>query len=213
MKITIVYDNEAYREDLEADWGFSCLVEAENAPRILFDTGASGSTLLHNMEKLKIDPSSIDEVFISHAHRDHTGGLSDFLKVGEKVRLYVPSSLARTCSLKDMVSVNGPLQIHEDVFSTGELNGIEQSLVIRMRKGLAVITGCSHPGVGSILEAASRWGRVYALIGGFHGFREFDLLRDLELICPCHCTQFKSGMEKLYQEKYNSGGAGRTLQL
>lgn len=213
MKITIVYDNEAYREDLKADWGFSCLVEAENAPRILFDTGANGATLLYNMEKLNIDPSSIDEVFISHAHWDHTGGLSDFLRVNKKAKLYLPSSFAKTFSLKEAVSVKEPLQIHEDVFSTGELKGMEQSLVVKTGKGLAVIVGCSHPGVRSILEAASRLGRVYALIGGLHGFREFDLLRDLKFICPCHCSQYRLEVERLYPEKCNSSGVGRTLEL
>ncbi|KPJ51669.1 MAG: beta-lactamase [Dehalococcoidia bacterium DG_18] len=212
MTVTIIYDNVAYMEGLRADWGFSCLVETDNV-RILFDTGANGATLLYNMEKLNIYPSSVDEVFISHAHRDHTGGLADFLKVNKKARVYLPSSIAETYGLDKVVSVAGPIQIHEGVFSTGELKGTEQSLVVNTAKGLAVIAGCSHPGVSAILTAASRWGKVYALIGGLHGFREFDLLRDLGLVCPCHCTQFKSGIERLHPEKHNGGGAGRTLQI
>jgi len=213
MKITIIYDNEVYLEGLKADWGFACLVEAEKTPRILFDTGANGATLLYNMEKLSVDPTSIDEVFISHAHGDHTGGLSDFLKVNKRAKLYLPGSMAKIYSLEEVVSVKEPVQIHEGVFSTGELKGIEQSLVVKTAKGLAVIAGCSHPGVSAILAAASRWGKVYALIGGLHGFREFDLLRDLGLVCPCHCTQFRSQIEKFCGDKYNSGRAGRTLQL
>ncbi|TEU02685.1 MAG: MBL fold metallo-hydrolase [Dehalococcoidia bacterium] len=212
MTVTIIYDNVAYTEGLRADWGFSCLVETDNV-RILFDTGANGATLLYNMEKLNIYPSSIDKVFISHAHRDHTGGLNDFLEVNKRARVYLPSSIAKTYGLDRVVSVAGPIQIHEGVFSTGELKGIEQSLVVNTAKGLAVIAGCSHPGVSAILTAASRWGKAYALIGGLHGFREFELLRDLGLVCACHCTQFRSGIEKFCNEKYNSGGAGRTLQL
>jgi 7,8-dihydropterin-6-yl-methyl-4-(beta-D-ribofuranosyl)aminobenzene 5'-phosphate synthase len=50
MKITIIYDNTAFRKDFQADWGFSCLVEVENTPKILFDTGADGKILLNNME-------------------------------------------------------------------------------------------------------------------------------------------------------------------
>ena len=80
MKITIVYDNEACKEGLKADWGFSCLVEA-HGKRMLFDTGANGRILLENMEKLHIDPATIEEVFISHIHRDHTGGLAELLKL------------------------------------------------------------------------------------------------------------------------------------
>lgn len=213
MKVTIICDNETYLEGLKADWGFSCLVEVEETPRILFDTGANGATLLYNMKKLNIDPDSIDEVYISHTHRDHAGGLADFLKVNKQAKLYLPSSIAKTYGLEEVVSITEPVQIHEGVFSTGELKGIEQSLVVNTAKGLAVIAGCSHPGVSAILTAASRWGKVYALIGGLHGFREFELLRDLGLVCPCHCTQFKSRIEKLHREKYNGGGAGRTLQL
>jgi len=56
VKITIVYDNKVWKEGLEADWGFSCLVEDEKAQKILFDTGANGRILLSNMKKLDIDP-------------------------------------------------------------------------------------------------------------------------------------------------------------
>ncbi|MCE7748139.1 MAG: MBL fold metallo-hydrolase, partial [Candidatus Heimdallarchaeota archaeon] len=38
MKITIVYDNTSLRDDLEADWGFSCYIE-HLGTNILFDTG------------------------------------------------------------------------------------------------------------------------------------------------------------------------------
>ena len=37
MKITIIYDNTAFRKDLQADWGFSALIEAENTPKILWE--------------------------------------------------------------------------------------------------------------------------------------------------------------------------------
>ena len=90
MKVTIVYDNTAFRKDLQSDWGFSCLVEVENVPRILFDTGTEGRILLSNMGKLGIDPSLIEEVFISHSHLDHTGGIPEFLKVNQKAKFYVP---------------------------------------------------------------------------------------------------------------------------
>jgi len=103
MKITIIYDNTTSRQDLQPDWGFSALVEVEDtlspAPeqvrygvKILFDTGANGKILLSNMRKLKIDPLSIEKVFISHLHWDHTGGLSDFLKINPNIKkIYVPA--------------------------------------------------------------------------------------------------------------------------
>ena len=75
MKASIIYDNTAFRKDLRAGWGFAVLLEAKGK-RILFDTGGRGSVLLSNMSKLGIAPKQIDDVFISHAHFDHIGGLS-----------------------------------------------------------------------------------------------------------------------------------------
>ena len=94
MKITIIYDNTSFKKNLQADWGFSCLVEEKDSPRILFDTGANGRILLSNMEKLKIDPLSIEEVFISHLHWDHVGGLSELLKTNPNIKkIYMKSGL------------------------------------------------------------------------------------------------------------------------
>ena len=214
MKITIIYDNELYKKDLTPDWGFSCLVEVENCPKILFDTGANGSILLGNMKKLGLDPKSIEEVFISHAHFDHVGGLSDFLRVNNQVKIYVPVSFALDPSMaKEVITVTEPLQIHGNIYSTGELQGIEQSLVVKTKKGLVVIAGCSHPGVGNILEAASQFGKVSALVGGLHGFNQFDLIKDLDLVCATHCTQYKTEIKRLYPEKYIEGGVGKVIEI
>jgi len=213
MKITLIYDNEIHAAGLRSDWGFSCLTEGEGIPRILFDTGANGSILLHNMDKLTIDPLSIDMVVISHAHWDHSGGLSRFLDKNKGVKVYIPESCPQPPDAKEVISVKEPLEICSGVFSTGELKGIEQSLAVRTQKGLTVIAGCSHPGVENILNSASQVGSLYALVGGLHGFREFDAIKDLSLICPCHCTQFKSTIRSLYPQKYVDGGAGRIIEI
>lgn len=213
MRITLIYDNDVWQKGLEADWGFACLVQIEDTPAILFDTGTSGRILLSNMQKLNIDPSTISEVFISHAHFDHMGGLSDFLRENKDVKVYVPSSCPKPGEAREVVSVREPLQIHENVFSTGELRGIEQSMAIKTQEGIVVIDGCSHPGVGNILKAASKFGKVYALVGGLHGFKEFDVIKDLRYVCACHCTQFKSEMKSMYPEKWLEGGAGRVLEF
>jgi 7,8-dihydropterin-6-yl-methyl-4-(beta-D-ribofuranosyl)aminobenzene 5'-phosphate synthase len=56
------------------EWGYAALVEA-NGKRILFDTGARPETVLRNAQELGVDLSSVEEVVLSHNHRDHTGGL------------------------------------------------------------------------------------------------------------------------------------------
>ena len=211
MKITLIYDNEVWKEGFRADWGFSCLIEVYGK-KILFDTGANGSILLDNMKKLNIEPTMVDDIFISHAHWDHTGGLPDFLKINP-VKVYIPSSCQKPYGAKEVIKIKEPLKIDENIFSTGELMGIEQSLVVKTEKGLVVIVGCSHPGVKNILKAASQFGKTHALIGGLHGFSDFDLLRDLEFICPTHCTQFKSEIKSLYPEKYVRGGVGKVIEI
>ena len=93
MKITIVYDNCLGKVGLRTGWGFSALIETEDAPPLLFDTGADGATLLHNMKQLGIDPGRIGIIVISHAHGDHTGGLSDILEINKGAEIYVPASI------------------------------------------------------------------------------------------------------------------------
>jgi len=212
MKITIIYDNTVHQKGLKSDWGFSCLVEAYDK-KILFDTGTNGSILLHNMQRLNIDPTIIEEVFISHAHGDHTGGLPDLLRINNAVKIYIPVSCPEPPGASEVVRVKEPFKIHENIFSSGELKGIEQSLVVKTQKGLAVIVGCSHPGVKNILKAASQFGKPYAIIGGLHGFSDFNLVKDLEFICPTHCTQFKSKIELLYPKKYVRGGVGKVIEI
>mgnify|MGYP000223934204 CR=1 FL=1 len=215
MKITIISDNTVYSSGLRREWGFSCLVEAESTPRILFDTGASGSVLSHNMEKLKIDAKTIDCVFISHNHWDHTGGLKGFLKLNDNVKLYLPLSPFSFTQprAREVIRVKDSVKIYENVFSTGQLNGIEQSMVVKTDRGLVVIAGCSHPGVRNILNSARQLGRIIALIGGLHGFSDFDLIKDLDLICATHCTQYKDRIKNLYPEKFIEGGAGREIEI
>lgn len=211
MKITILYDNETLQKNLRSDWGFSCLVEVDDK-RILFDTGANGAILLGNMRTLKINPTIIDEVVISHEHWDHTGGLATFLKINP-VPVYTPVSCRDFQAAPELIRVSGPAAIHKDIYLTGELKKIEQSLIINTAAGLVIVVGCSHPGVDTILNATAQLGKPIALIGGLHGFNRFELLRDLHLICPTHCTQYISEIKSRFPDKYIQGGAGKVIEL
>jgi 7,8-dihydropterin-6-yl-methyl-4-(beta-D-ribofuranosyl)aminobenzene 5'-phosphate synthase len=213
MKITVVYDNCALRAGLGTGWGFSALIEPEGEPPILFDTGADGVILLRNMKRLGINPRRIGTIVISHHHYDHTGGLSDVVEVNKNARIYVPASITLRLPGQKVIPVSQPVRISETVFSTGELGRIEQSLTVKTTRGILVVTGCSHPGVGEILDAASRHGKIYGIIGGFHGFRDFARLNGLSFVCPCHCTQYKSELKGLYPDRYISCGAGLEVEF
>lgn len=56
------------------EWGYSALVEADGN-KILFDAGNRAETVLQNAKELGVDLSQVQDVFLSHNHGDHTGGL------------------------------------------------------------------------------------------------------------------------------------------
>ena len=134
LHLTVLYDNNSFRQGLVTGWGFSCLVEgAEGA--ILFDTGGDGAVLLANMKELGIDPGEIDIVVLSHVHGDHIGGLERFLAMNRTVTVYLPQSFP--AKLKDKLKssgieireVHGPTMICENVYSTGERGCPSQKLI------------------------------------------------------------------------------------
>ena len=58
--------------------GFSALATARQGERtatVLFDVGPYGDVWLANAERLAVDLSSIDVLFLSHWHWDHSGGI------------------------------------------------------------------------------------------------------------------------------------------
>ena len=79
MKLICLVDNAVQPSSgFWGEHGLAYLVET-NGQRILFDTGQSGTVLLHNLKLVGIDPVTIDAVALSHAHYDHTGGLPALL--------------------------------------------------------------------------------------------------------------------------------------
>jgi 7,8-dihydropterin-6-yl-methyl-4-(beta-D-ribofuranosyl)aminobenzene 5'-phosphate synthase len=130
FKVTVVYDNEALVEGLEADWGFSCFIEGKGTSKVLFDSGSRGTILLSNPKLLGIDPASIEFIIISHGHTDHTGGLAAILYLAKNATLYVPSTLHLGFPARNAIKVKGPVQIQDGSYSTGVLDGIEQAIVL-----------------------------------------------------------------------------------
>ncbi|NLZ19172.1 MAG: MBL fold metallo-hydrolase, partial [Bacteroidales bacterium] len=67
--------------------GLSVLLQSGTL-EILLDTGASDLFVRH-AEKLDLDLSGVDYVFLSHGHADHAGGLRTFLELNRKARVLV----------------------------------------------------------------------------------------------------------------------------
>jgi len=223
VKLTILYDNNPGDPKLIPAWGFSCLVQLEGI-ELLFDTGGDWRKLEHNMRELKVDPGRIGIVVLSHVHGDHIGGLKGFLKLNPNVEIWLPESFPPTfkgsiLEAGAMVKEVGPdpVEIRTNLFSTGEMGTWikEQSLVIRLKVGLVVMTGCAHPGIVNIVRRAKEriGGDVYLVIGGFHlggasdrelnriisSFKELGVRR----VAPCHCSGNRT--RELFSRAYGTG--------
>jgi 7,8-dihydropterin-6-yl-methyl-4-(beta-D-ribofuranosyl)aminobenzene 5'-phosphate synthase len=217
VKLRILYDNIAL-EGFRSGYGFSCLIEE---PRTLFDTGGDVLTLLHNMDKFGVDPGDVDRVVLSHEHGDHTGGVEILKHCGE-VEVYLLSSSSdrlkrRVASYPNahLKQVSGSQRVYEGIFTTGELGRSvkEQSLMAETGEGLVLVTGCAHPGLDNILQVASKFGGIYGVVGGFHGFSELERLRRMRLIVACHCTRHKREILNRYPGSSVKCSAGCTIEI
>jgi 7,8-dihydropterin-6-yl-methyl-4-(beta-D-ribofuranosyl)aminobenzene 5'-phosphate synthase len=221
MKFTILYDNEA-RRGFKEGHGFSCLVEGQK--NILVDTGWDGHLLLSNMEKIGIKVKDVDSIFLSHNHWDHIGGLPTILAracyLNKNLEVFYPKWFSK--NLKREVNARADLKetsiaarIANDTYTTGELgNDIkEQSLIVKSEKGNIIVTGCAHPGLDFIIKKSRQFGQIYGVIGGFHGFDQYDILKGIHIIVPCHCTQHKTEIKKLYPHNCEIGYAGKIIEI
>jgi 7,8-dihydropterin-6-yl-methyl-4-(beta-D-ribofuranosyl)aminobenzene 5'-phosphate synthase len=216
MRLKILYDNES-EDGFINGWGFSCLVETGKR-KIMFDTGWDGNILLYNMERFGVTKEDIDTIVISHDHWDHMGGLTHILH--SNVKVYVPNSFSRQLKNEisqkaDVVGMTGLENIGPGVYTTGEMGDKikEQALLLKRSKGIVVIAGCAHPGLENFIDAAADLGEPYGVIGGFHKFNNFECLRDISMIMPCHCTYYKNEIKKLFPDRYMECKAGQVIEI
>jgi 7,8-dihydropterin-6-yl-methyl-4-(beta-D-ribofuranosyl)aminobenzene 5'-phosphate synthase len=192
-RLTILGDNAVARGRVKAVWGFSCLVEARGHT-VLFDTGADPAVLKDNLAAMKVDPTKIEAVVISHFHGDHTWGAPG-LGTLPGVRAYTPHSfdghakvtaalesagltlvpVTAATPLFDGIATSEPMHFEGKVPSdrpseASSADVWEHCLTIDTPEGLVVVVGCSHPGILPMLEQVkAQTGRpLHLVIGGFH---------------------------------------------
>ena len=81
------------RNVLHNQWGLSLLLESQREQEqrtVMLDFGYTAEALANNLGLLKVDPSKIQALIVSHGHIDHYGGLIGFL---EKYRSVLPADL------------------------------------------------------------------------------------------------------------------------
>jgi 7,8-dihydropterin-6-yl-methyl-4-(beta-D-ribofuranosyl)aminobenzene 5'-phosphate synthase len=182
-----------------------------------------------------VDPYKIDAVFLSHEHWDHTGGLQDFLQHNQKAVVYLLASFPE--SIKNIVTRAGatfveianPTTFCEKAGTVGELgtNISEQSLVIETNEGLVIITGCAHPGIVQIIEAAKNYfgKNAYMVFGGFHlgGYSDSELMNIIQKfrklgvtkVGPCHCSgdRCRALFKEEYKDDFLEIGVGKIILI
>lgn len=91
MKATILVDNIA-QENLKQEWGLSILIEYQDRT-VLLDTGGSAK-FAENAKKLGKDLSKVEYGVLSHAHYDHSDGMSAFFQRKAKANFYLRETAA-----------------------------------------------------------------------------------------------------------------------
>ncbi len=209
-KISIVYDDQSSKGFITG-WGFSAVIERDGKI-LLFDAGWDGIALLKNLKTANFDPKKFSHIIISHKHWDHIGGLNAVLYQTNNPTVFVPSSISsrlkaeitKFADLREVVDVKA--EITSEIWTTPQMKTDiadlqEISLLIQTKKGIVIICGCSHSGLDKIIKVATKFGKVHAVIGGFHGFDKLDYLESIEVIIPCHCTKNKRAILEKYPEK------------
>ncbi len=209
MKIKVIATGASKWERFIRRWGIAFLIGDD----MLFDTFGDARVFMNNVRKFKIDLSKIKHIVISHDDWDHVTGLWEVLPGRKDITVYICPGFKP--EIKDRLLFNGVkvvevgegMHIKDRIYSTGQMYGetkgreiYEQSIVIKMDKGLTVICGCAHPRVEKIVQSVKEQFHddVHYLIGGFHLKDNTDdeniaIIKELQRlgihkIVPMHCT-------------------------
>lgn len=184
VQITILIDNYAGPKGTVGEKGFSALVDViyddGDARKILFDTGATGTSLLNNLQVLNANLKGLDCIVFSHGHWDHVWGIPSLLPLEspEAFLFCHPGALQKKwClddsgaveikSLQEVISVEklkelipvhsdpGPRELFPGVFSTGEIPRRNPHEVLSKRLSRIHVDGPDGPQVDQIPEDLS----------------------------------------------------------
>lgn len=225
-RLSIAYDSPALPKFKEG-WGFSAVISSD-AGNILFDCGWDARILQDNLSRLGFTFSDMDLVVLSHYHWDHLTGLPVMLSdpsVKRTLEVIVPYGFSKNLmkEIRRMATVRevrSPQEVFPEIWATGPLGGDvpEQALILKGESGVAILTGCGHPGLNAILSAGSSIGVPKWLIGGLHDCTLSDLessLRENPSLTAvlCHCTRCKDEASAAHIERVSIGAAGEIYEV
>lgn len=129
-----------------AEHGLSLLVSVcsrDERRTLLFDTGSTVGTLVHNLGALGVDPREIETIVLSHGHFDHAIGLNG---LAVRLRPLPPLRVHPDCWLRRRVLIPGrepfelPTTAKEQVGAAG-YPVIESRQPSRLLDGTVLLTG------------------------------------------------------------------------
>ncbi|MBN2453688.1 MAG: MBL fold metallo-hydrolase [Candidatus Omnitrophica bacterium] len=220
MKIRILAEGSTKWQRLIKHWGLSILIDDD----ILFDTFGKPGYVVKQLKKFGADIGKIKHIIISHDDWDHVAGLWDILAQNRSVTVYICPHFHPEIKAKigrygaSFVEAAGVTNLRDNIYLGGELTGKrldsdipEQYMAVKTGSGLAVITGCAHPGIVEITRHAKDVfnSGVDMLIGGFH-LKDHaigkirDIISELKKLgvrrmMPFHCTG-RSAQELIIKE-------------
>ena len=235
VKINVIYDDLNGAEvGFVKSFGFAALVEIEDK-KILFDAGTKEDLLNKNLSALKVLPSQIDAVILSHNHYDHANGLSAITRDNPKVPVYVhkywnnpvrhigdpvpPKNIRIIQEGRKLEEIGARIYV-TNCYQSQDYGGIyEQACYLEADDSFILICGCSHPGLNVFLDDRRNLGisikTSLHIMGGFHGFM-FDDERVKQLnpyiksIVIFHCTRNIKTFQAQFHEKCKIGVVGKS---
>lgn len=209
MKIVLIAEGSTKWDRLTRRWGVSFLIGED----VLFDVFGHEGVFRRNIRKCGIDTSRIKHIVVSHDDWDHIAGLWRLIEGRSDITVYICPGFDQ--NIKDriksltakVVELSGVSLIRDGLYSTGQMYGesngkriFEQSLILKTESGLAVITGCAHPGISNIVEFVKNNmnKNIFMVMGGFHlkdssQEKIVSIVEKLKAfginkIAPTHCT-------------------------
>jgi len=177
MKLKVIFDKERIDDKFQSGWGIAYLLEDT-----LFDTGEKIDYLINNIKAFNVSLDSINKVVISHNHWDHRSGLWELLKLKKDLKIYGCADFLQEfkgeLDVSNFTEVTNFLQLSKDIYTTGPFKTLykaspilEQALVVKTKKGISIISACSHMSLIELINRAKFLfpeDKINFLIGGFH---------------------------------------------
>ena len=238
VKINIIYDDlNGVEAGFVKSFGFAALIEIKNK-KILFDTGTKEDVLKKNLSVLKILPSQIDAVILSHNHYDHANGLSAVTSNNPEVPVYVHKywnnpvrHIGAPIPLKNIQMIQEGRKLEEidpqiyvtNCYQSKDYGGIyEQACYLEADDSFILMCGCSHPGLNVFLDDRINLGisikKPLHIMGGFHSFKfDDDIVEQLDpyvkSIVIFHCTKNIQIFQSQFHEKCSIGSVGKSYNF